>query len=452
VAFLFCDLDYLRDVNNNYGHLAGDKVLEQLSGLLLRSLPSTGTVSRFGGEEFVAMLPGVDPEEAFRMSERLRMAVSGQEFDIGTSTPIHVSICIGISSAPADGTNLTILTERADKALYAAKAAGRNRVCVWSESLDGSHPAVYGDRHQVVATTVAAPPLTPPAPQPAPRPAPPAVQPPARSPAFMAAATVSAVAVGAFLGYVAWGLSGLSTVLLVAAVAFLSVRIAMVGHVKALAEATLAHQQLDEQHQANCQMLEQWVNTMALLIDTREDHVPGHAEKVAHYAVALAGALGVPESGIEELRQAALLHDLGKLGVPERILNKPASLSPEEWRIMQDHAALGEQILSRISGFGRVGRIVGEHHEWYNGQGYPYGRSGADLTLGSRILAVADALDTMLSGRPYAAPRSPEEALAELRACAGQQFDPMVVETLGRLIEKDGARFLTAAPPVSESA
>ena len=134
------------------------------------------------------------------------------------------------------------------------------------------------------------------------------------------------------------------------------------------------------------------------------------------------------------MRYAALLHDIGKIGIPDGILMKPGMLTPEERLLIERHPIIGADLISRVASLHKVAPIVRHHHEKVDGTGYPDGLTGDDIPLGSRIIAVVDALNAMTTQRPYRSPISRPEALAELRRCAGGQFDPRVVEAVESLL------------------
>jgi HD-GYP domain-containing protein (c-di-GMP phosphodiesterase class II) len=143
---------------------------------------------------------------------------------------------------------------------------------------------------------------------------------------------------------------------------------------------------------------------------------------------AVARRLGLKPAEVRTIRYAALLHDIGKIGIRTEILLKPGKLTAEEFAEMKQHTLIGQRILEPIPFFAGVHRLVRWAHERWDGGGYPDGIGGEDIPLGARIVAVADAFDAMTSQRPYSLPRPPEAALEELRRCAGTQFDPDVVE------------------------
>ncbi len=155
-----------------------------------------------------------------------------------------------------------------------------------------------------------------------------------------------------------------------------------------------------------------------------------HSDRMAGYCRHIAERFGLSDEMVNDLLLLAMLHDIGKVGIRHEILTKPGPLSPEERLEVQRHPEIGYKIAKNIPELAQVSTYILAHHEWWNGRGYPFGLSGEGIPLPSRIIAVVDAFDVMLSGRVYRAARSREEALAELRRCAGTQFDPGVVDVL----------------------
>jgi putative nucleotidyltransferase with HDIG domain len=155
-----------------------------------------------------------------------------------------------------------------------------------------------------------------------------------------------------------------------------------------------------------------------------------HSAAVARHAAMIGEGLGFSEEALDSLRLAAILHDVGKIAVPEAVLRKPEPLTPAERTLVERHAAAGAEMVARIDGLAEIAPWVRHSHEHVDGSGYPDRLTGEDIPLEARILAVADAFDAMTSERPYSAAKPVDAALAELRRCAGRQFDPACVEIL----------------------
>jgi len=592
LAVLFVDLDHFKEVNDRYGHDAGDRVLQAFGALMVGTLRVGDVVARFGGEEFVALLPGADAAEALHLAELLRAATERQAFILPDGTALRRTVSIGVATCPVDGATAAALLASADGAMYRAKttrnalarvetlpsvprlhqpspAAGdtpgpgvgpprRAALVLWGTvvlgggvfvaSLPGLLTAydwrllaalvllgvvaefitiqVFENERQrfsftfsdvALLATVAALPVG------APLVAALAAlahvvqrrqwrRGPGRalfniaSPVLAAGvaagaygllvptvavhtwATVPAVALATVLYYVVnngtvvlamaahtgrplravigdmrWAAP--ATLLLGFTGAFLGARFALLGPLnaalfvlpllvmrhtltfaarksaEALTTLRAAKAEAEGAHAEKEQTLRQLIDVVAAIIDARDQAVAGHSARVATYAIALAEELALPERDRAYLHTAGLLHDLGKIAVPEAILHKPARLTDEEFAVVKEHAALGERILAEVRPLAEVARMVGDHHERFDGAGYPSGVAGALISLGGRIVAVADTLDSILSDRPYSKGKPLAWALEEIERCAGSHFDPAVVAALQRLVAAHGAAF-----------
>ena len=172
------------------------------------------------------------------------------------------------------------------------------------------------------------------------------------------------------------------------------------------------------------------VQALVHAVEAKDPYTKRHSEHVAHYATHLAQSVGVGDAQMAPIRVAALLHDIGKIGTPDHILTKPGRLTEEEFTQIRRHPVLGAEILEHITVFASEAMFVRQHHENWDGSGYPNGLTGQDILFGSRILNVADATDAMLMQRTYKHPYPLEKVLDELRHCAGTQFDPDLAQAM----------------------
>jgi putative two-component system response regulator len=179
------------------------------------------------------------------------------------------------------------------------------------------------------------------------------------------------------------------------------------------------------------------IKVLAQAIDARDHYTHSHSENVAKYAVMLAEEMKLSAKAIETIREACELHDLGKIGVEDSILSKTSSLTELEWEQIKRHPIVGAQILEPLTFLSDVIELVKQHHEHFDGLGYPEGRSGEDILLGARIIHLADAYESMRSARSYRkTPLTQEEAIEEIKRNSGTQFDPKVVEAFMEIVDK----------------
>ena len=169
-------------------------------------------------------------------------------------------------------------------------------------------------------------------------------------------------------------------------------------------------------------------------LELKEGYADGHTTAVSRLAVTIATKLELPTAERRLVEVGALLHDVGKLSIPDRVLMKPGPLNELEWAVMQRHAPLGERLVAHTVNQADVLAIVRSHHERWDGSGYPDGKRGEEIPLAARIVAVADAFQAMIEPRPYREPRTREAALDEILAHSGLQFDPACVEALRAVV------------------
>jgi putative two-component system response regulator len=191
-------------------------------------------------------------------------------------------------------------------------------------------------------------------------------------------------------------------------------------------------------------------SALADAIEAREEGMRGHSERLTVLALRLGLALGLGEEEIETIRLGAVLHDVGKIGIPDRVLLKPSSLTPEEMELMRTHTIIGDDLLEPIDLLVAVRPIVRSHHERWDGLGYPDGIAGEEIPLGARIMAVADAVEAMSAKRVYREPLSEPEIVRELERGRGTQWDPTLVDLVLMLIETDAVSFSAQGLRISQ--
>ncbi len=335
LSVVMVDLDHFKRLNDTYGHEAGDTVLRVVAGRIASNIRSTDLVGRFGGEEFLLILPETDADAAATMAEKLRRAVAGSPVRLREGDSAAVTLSAGVAGSLGDHLpHIDALVRHADGALYSAKALGRNNVYVFRET---------GEEDTVRRS-------------------------PIRAEARTAALDVGRAAMGAAQDAILATLEGRPV----------------------------------------------WAGRPSNLI--------------AEASLAMARAIELPQGELDRLRTASLLHDLGKLAIPEEILTKQGGLAPAEWRVMTEHPKIGHVVLEQAGALRDAAAIVLHHHEWFDGRGYPHGLAGVDIPVGARIVAICDAYEAMTEGRPYRDAIPHAAAVEELRRMAGAQFDPDLVE------------------------
>jgi len=364
-ALVLMDLDRFKFVNDFYGHLEGDVVLQRVGHILEQNCRRSDVVARYGGDEFVILMPETTIEQARQLASKLRGWVA--------SDPLlrdkNITASFGIAAFPLHGSTPQELIQVADSSMYLSKHQGGN-------SVSSAEQGDSLDRKRWKKDVLEA-----------------------------------------YLGVT------LKRLFATGPEAFEEIYRRLEQFTRSLEQGVGGSP--DEMPAA----VVETVTSLALAIDAKDQYTHGHSPKVSTYAAMLAQALGRPAEEVEEIRLAALLHDVGKVGIPEAILNKAGSLDPSEWATMKTHTDLGAKILEPLHGMSRIREMVRHHHEFYDGSGYPDQLDADNIPYGARVIAIADAYDTITSERAYKKPRSPEDAFAELERCAANQFDPEIVRT-----------------------
>ncbi len=334
VAIVLVDLDHFKRINDAHGHAAGDEVLRAVADVLSARIRAVDAVGRYGGEEFMLVLPETSVEDAVALAEKLRRVVATTSVDVGDGNRVELTLSAGVAGATGGRHQLDSIIGDADVALYAAKSLGRDQV--------QAHRDV-SDEEPVARASIA-----------------PEARVQASELGRSAARAATEVLVDVLSGRASWATQP---------------------------------------------------STM-----------------IAEAAATLARSIGLPDREVERVRAAGLLHDLGNLAIPDDILSHPGELGTADRRVLAEHPKIGQVILEQAGALRDAAAIVLHHHEWFDGRGYPHGLVGDEIPIGARIVAVIDAYEAMTVGRPYRPAISHASAIAELRAQAGVQFDPGVVE------------------------
>lgn len=182
------------------------------------------------------------------------------------------------------------------------------------------------------------------------------------------------------------------------------------------------------------------VEAVSSIVEANDPYTAGHSARLTELAVEIATEMGLGEDPLHTLRVAGPLHDLGKVGIPSSVLNKPAGLTQAEWVMIQSHPVVSAQTAERVAAFKDAVPVIRHHHERWDGTGYPNGLKGDDIPLLARIVAVADGFEALTSNRPYRSAMSEEEALVTLKEGAGNQWDPQIVKTFLKMRKAKGKR------------
>jgi diguanylate cyclase (GGDEF)-like protein/putative nucleotidyltransferase with HDIG domain len=326
LSLIVGDLDRFKELNDDFGHAAGDEALKHVAELIDSAKRGFDAAARVGGEEFAILAPDADEHGSYMLAERIRTDVE-RSFATGTG-PLTTSF--GIATFPLHGQSADALLRAGDQALYAAKRLGRNRSVISSAEVPGIL---------------------------------------ARAPRRQ---DESHVELGNLLG---------------------------------LAEA----------------------------LDVRDSGTVTHCHRVGRFAELIARELGLTPDSVERVRVAGILHDLGRVGIPDALVAKSGPLTEQEWTLVRSHPEIGARMVETTD-HADIREWILSHHERPDGRGYPAGHPAAEVPLEARIIGVADAYEAMTSDRPYRPALAPAEAAQELRRGAGTQFDEQVAEALLRVV------------------
>jgi len=402
-SIVLIDLDRFKFVNDFYGHLEGDLVLRRVSQLLDENCRRSDIVARYGGDEFVVLMPETNSEQCRQLASKLRGYIASDAL----LREKNVTGSFGISSFPVHGSTPQELIQVADASMYLSKHQGGNAVST-ADHLDPDEAKRW--KRDVLE---------------------------------------------AYLGVTLKRLFKTGPEALAEICNRLEQFMRSVDATEARSAATHPSNGANgadssgglQVPEAAPQMVVETLTSLALAIDGKDPFTHNHSQKVSSYSVALAEALGLERHVVESIRLAGLLHDIGKVGIPEEVLNKNGPLNPDEWDLMMQHINYGSDIIGKCKELESVRVMVLHHHEFFDGSGYPHALAGEDIPLGARIIGISDAYDTITSERSYKRARSADDALSELERCAGAQFDPALVELFVKTMRSLPHPIIEVQPP-----
>jgi len=485
VSVVTLDLDHFKTVNDTYGHAVGDQVLKEFALLLQRTARKADIVGRYGGEEFIVVLPGQGAQGAISFGKRLLQLTREFEF-CQQSHPLHITVSLGIASSfdsSDDEPASDKLLARADQALYLSKRRGRNQLRVWAEDVRpgqaalhktsangklllprghvlvvdddaairdllrrileiGNYSVTLTDNGNDAVAKVAAEPeafdliLSD-------------ICMPDKNGidllkelrSFDNTLVIIMMTGNARMDYALESLRHgahdfiekpfVAQHLLAVVRRAVEYRLAIKENCRYQVHLEELVRQKSHDLQQSFEAIKQsykfTLEALAALLDARECESARHSMRVRDLCMILGTEMGLESTALQDLADGALLHDIGKIAVPDAILLKPGPLTSDEQAVMRRHCETGYRILGDSQWLANAAQLVHSHHERFDGSGYPRGLKGAQICLGARLFSVVDAYDAMRRDRVYRAAMSRQRASAEIVDNSGTQFDPVVV-------------------------
>lgn len=361
LAVMMIDVDHFKSINDSYGHPAGDAVLKAVAKRIERDCRDVDLPIRYGGEEFLLILPEVNMEGAIIVAERIRKNLAEEEIVFEGLDIIKVTASLGIATFPENARSQQQLLDMADRALYLSKRMGRNQIRTVKD-LNFENEAAEEPKVIIINESAE-----------------------------------------------------------------------VAEHIKAKPEMILPPpisedvSNANEKEELSPEEVEM-IKALATALYSKSEYNKMHHLETARLSEVLARVMGLPQKQIEQIRVAGLLHDVGTLSVPPDLMNKPGIYTPEEREMINQHAALGAELLPPVRALKEICNILENHHERWDGTGHPRGLKGEEIPLPARIVAIVDSYHALISDRPYRPAMTEEEALTTLKAGAGKQWDPFLVD------------------------
>jgi diguanylate cyclase (GGDEF)-like protein len=359
-SVVLIDLDKFKEVNDTMGHFEGDLVLARVGRLLEQKSRQSNVVARYGGDEFIVLMPETGAEQAQVLAERLRQWLASDP----TLSEHHITGSFGVASFPMHGFSVEDIIRVADAGMYVSKRSGGNLVSTAQEFVEGQD---FARQRQQLSAYIE--------------------------------------------GFLQRERSG----------------------PEQLEELTTTLRKLcGDEGDCNLPLLKESIESLSRAAESRELCTAGHGDLVARYTEVIARGLGLSSEETADLVYAARVHDVGKIFVPDHILNKPGPLTDDEFLQVKMHAHVGAEIVGTIPHSDAMREAVEHHHQRFDGSGYPDGLRGEEAPLWARIIALTDAYANLVTEQSFSAARTPDQALDELAHMSGTRFDGMLVRVLLR--------------------
>jgi diguanylate cyclase (GGDEF)-like protein len=364
-SVVLIDLDKFKEVNDTMGHFEGDLVLARVGRLLEQKSRQSNVVARYGGDEFIVLMPETGSEQAQVLAERLRQWLESDPM----LSEHHITGSFGVASFPMHGFSIEDIIRVADAGMYVSKRSGGNLVSTAQEFVEGQDFA--RQRQQISAY------------------------------------------IEGFLQRERTGPEQLEEL------------------------TSTLYKLCGGDHDCKVQLLREAIESLSRAAESREVATAGHGDMVARYSEVMARALGLSSEETADLVYAARVHDVGKIFVPDQVLNKPGPLSDEEFFQLRLHPHIGAEIVGTVPHSDMMREAIEHHHQRFDGSGYPDGLRGEQIPLWARIIGLADAYANMVTEQSFSAARTPDQALDELSKMSGTRFDGMLVRLLLRGLKSE---------------